>query len=202
VGMETLGVLKLKGLYKRSAKFYNCLMSIIKSKIRTIQDWPKPGIMFRDITSLLIDPEGLALTIGTFVARYQNAGITKVAGIEARGFITGAAVAFQLNVGFVPVRKKGKLPGETISEEYALEYGTDMVEIHKDAITPNDNVLIMDDLIATGGTLGAAIKLVRKLGGKVHEAAMIIDLPDLGGSKKITSEFGVNVYSICEFEGH
>ncbi|HMV77719.1 MAG TPA: adenine phosphoribosyltransferase [Leptospiraceae bacterium] len=177
-------------------------MSIIKSKIRTIPDWPKPGIMFRDITSLLIDPEGLALTIGTFVARYQNAGITKVAGIEARGFITGAAVAFQLNVGFVPVRKKGKLPGETVSEEYALEYGTDMVEIHKDAITPNDNVLIMDDLIATGGTLGAAIKLIRKLGGKVHEAAMIIDLPELGGSKKITSEFGVGVYSICEFEGH
>jgi len=158
--------------------------------------------MFRDITSLLIDPEGLALTVGSFVARYQNVGITKVAAIEARGFITGAAVAFQLGVGFVPVRKKGKLPGETIQQEYSLEYGTDKVEIHVDSITNQDKVLIMDDLIATGGTLGAAIQLVKRLGGDVHESAVIIDLPDLGGSKKIRETFGVNVYSICEFEGH
>lgn len=177
-------------------------MSIVKSKIRTIPDWPKPGIMFRDITSLLIDPEGLALTIGSFVARYQKVGITKVAAIEARGFITGAALAFQLGVGFVPVRKKGKLPGETIQEEYALEYGTDKIEIHKDAVTKEDRVLIMDDLIATGGTLGASIELVRRLGGEVYEAGVIIDLPDLGGSKKIKEKYGVNVYSICEFEGH
>ncbi|MCB1176641.1 MAG: adenine phosphoribosyltransferase [Leptospiraceae bacterium] len=176
-------------------------MSIVKSKIRTIPDWPKPGIQFRDITSLLIDPEGLTLTIGSFVARYQKAGITKVAGIEARGFITGAALAFQLGIGFVPVRKKGKLPGETIEEEYALEYGTDKIEIHKDAITPNDKVLIMDDLIATGGTLGASIDLIRRLGGEVHEAGVIIDLPDLGGSKMIKEKYGVTVYSICEFEG-
>ncbi len=177
-------------------------MSIVKSKIRTIPDWPKPGIMFRDITSLLIDPEGLALTIGSFVARYQNKGITKVAGIEARGFITAAAVAFQLGVGFVPIRKKGKLPAETITEEYALEYGTDKVEIHKDAITTGDTVLLMDDLVATGGTLGAAAKLIKNLGGNIFEAAVIIDLPDLGGAKKIESELGVKTYAICEFEGH
>jgi adenine phosphoribosyltransferase len=177
-------------------------MSIVKSKIRTIHNWPKPGIMFRDITSLLIDPEGLALTVGSFVARYQNVGITKVAAIEARGFITGAAVAFQLGVGFVPVRKKGKLPGETIQQEYALEYGTDKVEIHIDAITSNDKVLIMDDLVATGGTLGAAIQLVQRLGGDIHEAAVIVDLPDLGGSKKIRETYGINVFSICQFEGH
>ncbi|MBE7413406.1 MAG: adenine phosphoribosyltransferase [Leptospiraceae bacterium] len=177
-------------------------MSIVKSKIRTIPDWPKPGVMFRDITSLLIDPEGLRLIIGSFVARYQNKGITKVAGIEARGFIPAAAVAFQLGVGFVPIRKKGKLPAETIAEEYALEYGTDQVEIHKDAVVEGDNVLLMDDLIATGGTLGAAVKLIQKLGGKVHEAAVIINLPDLGGVKKIESESNISVYALCEFEGH
>lgn len=176
-------------------------MSIIKSKIRTIKDYPKPGIMFRDITSLLIDPEGLKLTIGMFVERYRNQGITKIAGVEARGFITGAALAFELGVGFVPIRKKGKLPGETVSEAYLLEYGTDHIEIHKDAIHENDVILIMDDLIATGGTLLASINLIKKLGGKIHEAAMIVDLPDLGGSKKIKDETGVHVFSICEFEG-
>ncbi|WCL47567.1 adenine phosphoribosyltransferase [Leptospira sp. GIMC2001] len=177
-------------------------MSIIKSKIRTIPDYPKPGIMFRDITSLLIDPEGLTLTIGTFVNRYQNSGITKVAGIEARGFIFGAALAFQLGVGFVPIRKKGKLPGLTVSQEYELEYGTDKIEIHKDAISKGDKILIMDDLVATGGTLGAAIQLVQKLDGEVFEAGVIVDLPDLGGSKKIEDDFKVKVYSICSFEGH
>ncbi|MBP9889038.1 MAG: adenine phosphoribosyltransferase [Leptospiraceae bacterium] len=177
-------------------------MSIVKSKIRTIPDWPKPGIMFRDITSLILDPEGLALTIGTFVARYEKQGITKVAAIEARGFITGAALAFQLGVGLVPIRKKGKLPGETLKQEYALEYGTDIVEIHKDSIVPGDKVLIMDDLIATGGTLGAAIQLIRALGGEIHEAGVIIDLPELGGSKAIKEKYGVDIYSICEFEGH
>jgi adenine phosphoribosyltransferase len=176
-------------------------MSIVKSKIRTIPNWPKPGIMFRDITSLILDPEGLALTIGTFVARYEKKGITKVAAIEARGFITGAALAFQLGVGLVPIRKKGKLPGETIKQEYALEYGTDIVEIHKDSIVPGDKVLIMDDLIATGGTLGAAIQLVRNLGGEIYEAGVIIDLPELNGSKMIKEKYGVDVYAICEFEG-
>ena len=177
-------------------------MSIVKSKIRTIQNWPKPGIMFRDITSLLIDPEGLALTVGSFVARYQKVGITKVAGIEARGFITGAAVAYQLGVGFVPIRKKGKLPSETIQQEYDLEYGTDKVEIHTDAITKDDKVLIMDDLIATGGTMGAAIQLIQRLGGTVYEGGVIIDLPDLGGTKKMRDTYNINIYSICEFEGH
>lgn len=177
-------------------------MSVVKSKIRTIPNWPKPGILFRDITSLILDPEGLALTIGTFVARYEKMGITKVAAIEARGFITGAAVAFQLGIGFIPVRKKGKLPFETISQDYSLEYGIGTLEIHRDAIIPGDKVLIMDDLVATGGTIGATIQLIRKLGGEVVEAGVIVDLPELNGSKKIKDEFGVDVYAICEFEGH
>jgi adenine phosphoribosyltransferase len=177
-------------------------MSIIKSKIRTIPDYPKPGILFRDITSLLLDAEGLALMIGTFVDRYQGKGITKVAGVEARGFITGVAVAFQLGVGFIPIRKKGKLPGAVISQEYDLEYGKDTVEIHKDAVNSNDVILVMDDLIATGGTLSAGIKLIHELGGKVFEGAVVIDLPDLGGTAKIKKELGVDVYSICEFPGH
>jgi adenine phosphoribosyltransferase len=177
-------------------------MSIIKSKIRTIPDYPKPGILFRDITSLLIDPEGLSLTIGTFVNRYQHTGITKVAGIEARGFIFGAALAYELGVGFVPIRKKGKLPGETVSQEYTLEYGLDHIEIHKDAVSPGDKFLIMDDLVATGGTLIASIQLLRKLGADVFEAGAIVDLPDLGGSAKITKEYNVPVYSLCSFEGH
>lgn len=177
-------------------------MSLVKSKIRTIPDYPKPGILFRDITSLLLDPEGLAIVVGTFVDRYQGKGITKVAGIEARGFITGAAVAFQLGVGFIPIRKKGKLPSETIREEYALEYGTDSIEIHKDSVTTADNILVMDDLVATGGTLLAAIKLIKRLGGNVHEAGVVIDLPDLGGASKIEASTGVNVFSICDFPGH
>ncbi len=177
-------------------------MSIIKSKIRTIPDYPKPGILFRDITSLLIDPEGLKLTIGTFLNRYQDKRITKVAGIEARGFIFGAALAFQMGIGFVPIRKKGKLPGETVSQEYALEYGVDHIEIHKDAVAPGDLFLITDDLIATGGTMMAAIELIRKLGGDVYEAAVIVNLPDLGGSKLIEERTRVPVYWICEFEGH
>lgn len=177
-------------------------MSIVKSKIRTIPDYPKSGILFRDITSLLLDPEGLALTIGTFVNRYQDKGITKVAGIEARGFLTGAPLAFQLGVSFIPIRKKGKLPAETVSEEYDLEYGKDVIEIHKDAVQPGDKILLMDDLIATGGTMIAAVKLLKKLGAQIYEAGVIIDLPDLGGSKKLQEELEVPVFAICEFEGH
>ncbi|EMN05902.1 adenine phosphoribosyltransferase [Leptospira kirschneri serovar Bim str. 1051] len=173
-------------------------MSIVKSKIRTIPDYPKPGILFRDITSLLLDPEGLALTIGTFVNRYQGKGITKVAGIEARGFLTGAPLAFQLGVGFIPIRKKGKLPSETVSEEY----GKDVIEIHKDSVQPGDKILLMDDLIATGGTMIAAVKLLKKLGAEIYEAGVIIDLPDLGGRKKLQEELKIPVFSICEFEGH
>lgn len=177
-------------------------MSLIKSKIRTIKDWPKQGIMFRDITSLLIDPEGFKLTIGSFVARYHDIGITKIAAIEARGFIIGSAVAFQLGIGLVPIRKQGKLPGETIEQEYELEYGTDKVEVHSDAIDARDKVLVMDDLVATGGTLGAAIQLVRRLGGEVYESAVIVDLPDLGGTKLIKKKFNVDTFSLCEFKGH
>ncbi|TGK08930.1 adenine phosphoribosyltransferase [Leptospira fletcheri] len=177
-------------------------MSVVKSKIRTIPDYPKKGILFRDITSLLLDPEGLALTIGTFVDRYTGKGITKVAGIEARGFIVGAPVAFQLGAGFIPIRKKGKLPAETVTEEYDLEYGKDVIEIHKDSITPGDRILLMDDLIATGGTMLAAARLLRRLGAEVAEAGVIIDLPDLGGASKLKRDLGIEVYSICEFEGH
>ncbi|TGL61983.1 adenine phosphoribosyltransferase [Leptospira ognonensis] len=177
-------------------------MSIVKSKIRTIPDYPKPGILFRDITSLLIDPEGFRLTVAMFVERYQNEKIQKIAAIDARGFIAGAALAFQLGVGFVPIRKKGKLPGKTISQSYALEYGEDHVEIHVDSIQAGEKVLIMDDLVATGGTLEASIQLIQKLEGKIHECATIIDLPDLGGAKRIKEKYGINIYSICEFEGH
>ncbi|MFB5651359.1 adenine phosphoribosyltransferase [Leptospira wolffii] len=177
-------------------------MSIVKSKIRTIPDYPRKGILFRDITSLLLDPEGLALTIGTFVDRYAGKGITKVAGIEARGFIIGAPLAFQLGVGFIPIRKKGKLPSETVSQEYDLEYGKDTIEVHKDSVQPGDRILLMDDLIATGGTMIAAVQLLQKLGAEVPEAGVIIDLPDLGGAGKLQKDLGVNVFSICEFEGH
>lgn len=177
-------------------------MSLVKSKIRTVKDWPKKGVMFRDITSLLLDPEGFALTIAMFVQRYQDKGISKIAGIEARGFITGAAVAFQLGVGFIPIRKKGKLPGETISAQYELEYGVDSIEIHKDSIQKGEKILLMDDLIATGGTIGAGIELIRTLGGDVYEGAVVINLPDLKGAKIIKEKYGVDVYSICEFEGH
>lgn len=177
-------------------------MSIVKSKIRTIPDYPRKGILFRDITSLLLDPEGLALTIGTFVDRYTGKGITKVAGIEARGFIIGAPLAFQLGVGFIPIRKKGKLPSETVSQEYDLEYGKDVIEVHKDSVVPGDRILLMDDLIATGGTMIAAVQLLQKLGAEVPEAGVIIDLPDLGGAARMNKDLGVNVFSICEFEGH
>lgn len=177
-------------------------MSVIKSKIRTIPDWPQKGVQFRDITSLLIDAEAFALTVANFVERYRDKGITKIAAIEARGFIPGAAIAFQLGIGFVPIRKKGKLPGEKISQEYDLEYGKDSVEIHNDSIIEGDKVLIIDDLVATGGTIEAAIQLVRRLKGEVYETAVIIDLPDLGGAKAIYDKYSVEVFSICKFDGH
>ncbi len=174
--------------------------SLIKSKIRTIPNWPKKGIMFRDITTLLGDPIGLKLVIDGFTKRYQGRDVSCIVGIESRGFIFGGALAYQLGKGFVPVRKKGKLPAETIEESYNLEYGTATVEIHKDAIKKGDKVIIIDDLIATGGTALAACKLVEKLGGKVIEIAAIVDLPDLGGTKKI-KEAGYPVFHLVEFEG-
>ncbi|NQT30525.1 MAG: adenine phosphoribosyltransferase [Candidatus Saganbacteria bacterium] len=172
----------------------------IKSRIRTIAHWPKKGIMFRDITTLLKDPVGLRICIDDFVARYRDQEIDVVVGIDSRGFILGGAVAYLLEKGFVPVRKKGKLPAETEREEYSLEYGTDVVEIHKDAISKGQKVLIIDDLIATGGTAMAAAKLVKKLHGEIVELAFIVDLPDLGGKKKL-EEAGYLVYAQTEFEG-
>ncbi|MDI6731625.1 MAG: adenine phosphoribosyltransferase [Candidatus Margulisbacteria bacterium] len=172
----------------------------IKSRIRTVPHWPKKGIMFRDITTLLKDPVGLKVCIDDFVSRYKHKNIDVVVGIDSRGFILGGALAYLLNKGFVPVRKKGKLPAETEKEEYALEYGTDTVEIHKDAVETGQKVLIIDDLIATGGTAMAAAKLVKKLHGEVIEFAFIVDLPDLGGRKKLEAA-GYSVYAQTEFEG-
>ncbi|MBU0536686.1 MAG: adenine phosphoribosyltransferase [Nanoarchaeota archaeon] len=172
----------------------------IRSRIRTVPHWPKQGIMFRDITTLLKDPVGLKLTLDDFKKRYKDMDIDVVVGIDSRGFILGGALAYLLEKGFVPVRKKGKLPAETVAETYDLEYGTDTIEIHKDAIEKGQNVLIIDDLIATGGTMLAACKLVEKLGGKVVECAAIVDLPDIGGRKKLEAK-GFKVYAQCDFEG-
>ncbi|MEH6526261.1 MAG: adenine phosphoribosyltransferase [Sneathiella sp.] len=172
----------------------------IKSIIRTIPNYPKEGVMFRDITTLWQDARGFRHVVDQLVWPYAGVRIDKVAGIEARGFVLGGAIAYQLSVGFVPVRKKGKLPWNVIGEDYELEYGTDTVEIHTDAITPGDNVLLVDDLIATGGTAAAAIDLLRRAGGTVIGGAFVIDLPDIGGSKRIET-MGVNVRTLCEFEG-
>ncbi|MBO6827815.1 MAG: adenine phosphoribosyltransferase [Sneathiella sp.] len=172
----------------------------IKKYIRTLPNYPKEGVMFRDITTLWQDAAGLRTAIDQLVWPYAGVRIDKVAGIEARGFVLGGALAHQLSVGFVPVRKKGKLPAETIGEEYDLEYGTDTVEIHTDAIKQGENILIVDDLIATGGTAEAAIKLIRRSGGTVVGACFVIDLPDLGGRQKV-EDLGVNVRTLCEYEG-
>ncbi|MFC4272851.1 adenine phosphoribosyltransferase [Sneathiella chungangensis] len=172
----------------------------IKTIIRTIPDYPKKGIMFRDITTLWQDAGGFRHVIDQLVWPYAGVRIDKVAGIEARGFVLGGAIAHQLSVGFIPVRKKGKLPAAVISEEYDLEYGTDTVEIHEDAIKKGENILLVDDLIATGGTAAAAINLIRHAGGTVVGAAFVIDLPDIGGARRI-GKMGVNVRTLCEFEG-
>ena len=161
----------------------------IKSLIRTIPDYPKPGILFRDITTLIADPAGLRAAIdGLVLRRSSTAGIDHVAGIEARGFILGGAVAHELGRGFVPIRKKGKLPWRTIGQEYSLEYGVDTIEIHADAIQPGDRVLLVDDLIATGGTAEAATELIRRSGGEIVAAAFVIDLPDLGGARRLAAK--------------
>jgi len=172
----------------------------IKSKIRTIPNWPKPGIMFRDITTLLTDAPAFSHTVELLVERYKDKHVEVVVGIESRGFIIGAILAHRLDVGFVPIRKKGKLPGETESEEYELEYGKDVIEIHKDAIAKGQRVLLVDDLIATGGTALASCKLIKKIGGEIVECCFIIDLPDLGG-KKLLMQKGFPVFSLVEFEG-
>lgn len=172
----------------------------IKSRIRTVPHYPKPGVMFRDITTLLKDPVGFQVTINELAKRYAGIKIDRVAGIEARGFIVGAALAYQLGVGFVPIRKKGKLPAETIGHDYELEYGTDRIEMHVDAVSQSERVLLVDDLIATGGTAEAACKLIASMGGQIVECCFVIDLPDLGGRARL-EKHGHKVFSLCEFEG-
>ena len=176
-------------------------LQLIKDSIKTIPDYPKPGILFRDVTSLLEDPKAYAESIKLLADRYRDAGVTEVVGTEARGFLFGAPVALVLGVGFVPVRKPGKLPRETISETYDLEYGTDSLEIHVDAIQPGEKILVIDDLLATGGTIEATAKLIRRLGGEVTDAAFIINLPELGGEKRLNS-LNINCYSLVSFDGH
>jgi adenine phosphoribosyltransferase len=172
----------------------------IKSRIRTVPHYPKHGIQFRDITTLLKDPDGFRATVDELALRYKDVKINKIAGIESRGFIVGAPLAYALGIGFVPIRKKGKLPAETIGHDYELEYGTDRIEIHTDAIEKGDKVLLVDDLIATGGTAEAACTLIEKMGGKIIECCFIIDLPDIGGRARL-EKHGHNVFALCEFEG-
>ena len=173
----------------------------LRSIIRTIPDYPKPGIMFRDVTTLLADARGFRRAIDELVQPLAGAKIDKVAGIEARGFILGGAIAHQLSVGFIPIRKKGKLPYKTIGESYQLEYGVDEVEIHVDAVRPGEKVLLVDDLIATGGTAGAAIKLLERAGAEVVLCAFVVDLPDLGGAAKLRA-MGKDVVALVAFDGH
>ena len=170
----------------------------LKDSIRSISDWPIEGVIFRDLTTLMQDPEAYRNACDVFNNRYKDLNIDKVVGIDARGFVFGAVLAYQLNVGFVPVRKKGKLPYKTVSEHYTLEYGKNTVEMHEDAITAGEKIVIVDDLIATGGTIEAAVKLVKKLGGDILECAFIVELPDLKGREKIKDQ---KIFTICEFDG-
>ncbi|MBV7299583.1 adenine phosphoribosyltransferase [Enterovibrio paralichthyis] len=176
-------------------------IAFIKDSIKTVPDYPKPGIMFRDVTSLMENAEAYKAAIALLVEKYQGQGFTKIVGTESRGFLFGAPLALELGVGFVPVRKPGKLPREVISESYELEYGVDTLEIHIDAISEGDKVLMVDDLLATGGTIEATTKLIRRLGGDVEHAAFIINLPEIGGEARLKAA-GIDVYSICEFDGH
>jgi len=176
------------------------MLELIKNKIRTVPHWPKEGVMFRDITTLLQDADGFTKTVKLFVERYKDVDIDFVVGIEARGFILGGVLAHELGVGFIPVRKKGKLPGETEEVTYETEYSTDTVEIHKDSIKKGDKILLIDDLVATGGSSLAAAELIKKVGGEIIEIGLIVDLPDLGGKKKL-EENGFKVFTLVEFEG-
>ena len=175
----------------------------LRSHIRTVPDWPAPGVQFRDITPLLQDPRVFRVLIDAFVHRYMDPALrpTVVAGLDARGFILGSVVAYELGLGFVPIRKKGKLPFTTVEETYELEYGSATVELHTDAVKPGDRVLLIDDLIATGGTMMAGMKLLEKLGAEVIEGAAIVDLPELGGSAKL-KEVGLPLFTLVDFEGH
>jgi adenine phosphoribosyltransferase len=176
-------------------------LSSLKDLIRTIPDYPKRGIMFRDVTTLLGDAQGFKAAIAQMAEPYRTQPIDAVAGIEARGFILGGAIADRLGCGFIPIRKKGKLPWKTIGQEYSLEYGVDVIEIHEDALAPGQRILIVDDLIATGGTAEAAVKLIKRSGGSIVGATFIIDLPDLGGSKLLKSQ-DIECHCLVAFEGH
>jgi adenine phosphoribosyltransferase len=173
----------------------------IRDRIRTVPNWPQAGVQFRDITPLLQDKKTFRVLVDIFVHRYMDMDLDMVAGVDARGFILGAVVAYELNLGFVPVRKKGKLPFLTVAEEYELEYGSATVEMHTDACKKGDRVLLIDDLVATGGTMVAAAKLLDRLGATVVEAAAIVDLPELGGSK-IVREQGIPLFTVCDFAEH
>lgn len=174
----------------------------LRAHIRTVPDWPAPGVQFRDITPLLQDARVFRILIDAFVHRYMDPTMRPdvVAGLDARGFILGAVVAYELNVGFVPIRKKGKLPFTTVAETYELEYGSATVELHTDAVKPGDRVLLIDDLIATGGTMMAGMKLLEKLGAQVIEGAAIVDLPELGGSDKLRAS-GLSLFTLLDFDG-
>ena len=171
---------------------------LVRGLIRTVPDWPKPGVMFRDITPMMQDPRAFRALIDMFVYRHMRNRLDAVVGIDARGFIFGSALAYALNVGFVPVRKAGKLPFKTVAQPYSLEYGEATVEVHQDAIKPGQRVLLVDDLVATGGTMLAAIKLLQQLGGNVAEAAAVVNLPALGGSALI-AQTDTPFFSVCEF---
>ncbi|MGR3468346.1 MAG: adenine phosphoribosyltransferase [Shimia sp.] len=173
----------------------------VEDYIRTIADFPHEGIMFRDVTTLFADPRGFRMAIDQLLHPYAGMDIDKVVGLEARGFILGGAIAHQLSVGFVPIRKKGKLPGATISQAYTLEYGEAVMEVHDDAISAGERVLVVDDLLATGGTAEAGIKLVERMGGEIMGCAFVIDLPELGGRAKLEG-LGMDVHALCAFEGH
>jgi adenine phosphoribosyltransferase len=173
----------------------------IRSHIRTVADWPAPGVRFRDITPLLANPRVFRVLIDQFVHRYFDLRPDVIAGLDARGFIIGSVVAYELNVGFVPIRKKGKLPFTTVEETYELEYGSATVEVHTDAVRPGDRVVLIDDLIATGGTMMAGRRLLERLGGEVLEGAAIVDLPELAGSRKLR-ESGLALFTLVSFEGH
>jgi len=175
-------------------------MKQVKDYIRTIADFPHEGILFRDVTTLFADAKGFRMAIDEMLHPWAGEQIDKVIGLEARGFILGGAIAHQLSKGFVPIRKKGKLPGQTISQAYKLEYGEAIMEIHDDAIQPGEKVLIVDDLLATGGTCRAGVQLVERLGGEIVGCSFIVDLPELGG-RKILEEMGMQVHVLCEFEG-
>jgi len=173
-------------------------MESLKASIRSIPNWPIDGVIFRDLTTLMLNPQVFKETCDLFHNRYKNQHIDKIVGIDARGFVFGAVLAYHLNIGFVPVRKKGKLPHETIQASYTLEYGENTVEMHKDAISKGERIVIVDDLIATGGTIAAAVKLVERLGGDIVECAFVVELPDLKGRDLIKNQ---KVYSMVTFEG-